>query len=223
MYSAPRACSSGMIEPLRHEICYVVAQLGLVELRYLKLFRWFDDPYVAELHRHSVFLQLNWTCGSFAKLCSVESHRPQGLVLVHHLSVEQQRHYGVGCLLAGCIEAWGLKVDVKGLPFEHWTRGTDAGLGRNRVVKLPVWVSRQAPIRFVDVRLISVLDVDATVGGTSNIAELNVNLRVAECLMANAVSSARDRLHGLAWNKMPGARTVFLQPFFLHHLRPRAH
>src|SRR5213082_1180203 len=78
----------------------------------LILLRGIEHPDIPELHRHSMFLQLNRTERRLAQPAGVQRHRPELAIVVQDRAVEQQRDAQVRGLVAGRIEARRAEVDV---------------------------------------------------------------------------------------------------------------
>src|SRR5215472_73363 len=145
--------------------------------------------------------------------------------MVEDSAVEQQGYAGSRGLVAGGIEARRMEVDIHGLPVERRTRAADAGfgLGGCAVVEAGAGIAVEAAKHLVDVGFVSVLNVNAAVGGAAEVAELDVDLRVAEPLVADQRAGARDYFHRPAGYEVPSGGAIFGEPILLLHPGPGIH
>src|SRR5215472_14837885 len=83
-------------------------------------------------------------------------------------------------LLAGWRKARGAKLDIQRLPFQGGATGENLRLHLSAIIQSAIRRRIHATKGFVDIHLVAILKEDAAVAGSTEIAEFNVHLAVAE-------------------------------------------
>src|SRR3954447_14278365 len=81
-------------------------------IRILRILFLLHYPDIAELHRHAMLLQLDWSRGSFAKARGIQRDRPEFAIVIDFRSVEEHGHPRTGCLIPRFIETRRCEVDI---------------------------------------------------------------------------------------------------------------